>query len=249
MADDTKSKERFVKEIALLREKVRKLEADQEDTTTHRIYVEARRRLLAFVSVGVIVVTAFGLVSVSKLIDSIEKQVQDRGVESIIGEIKTDFSREHTGTIIETIRAESSERLEQVIYTLIRDELNSRLAEAAEVTGEKALASEIRRSYEGDRYLVIGGSSVKRIDLERELTRVKNGFGDEFLNKFAQARIYPPKSGKRHYALVISHGLSHAEAQEVLKDAIDAGFRSDSYVGLEAKTSVDLSNDSNANSQ
>jgi hypothetical protein len=227
-------------EITVLRKQLRELEATNEETATYRIFSEARKKLLGWVTAAMVVVTLFGVVSASKLVDSIKGEIEERGVESIISEIKADFEDTHRDEIVQTIIGDITPRLDATIYNEIRGELEQRLPSAAESAGQSALAQRITQSYERDRYLIVGGSSVLRSDLTRELNRIREAVGESFETEYPDAAIYRPKAGYSHYGLVLAKGLSLSEAQRMLRGAISAGIRPDAFISEESRTSLDL---------
>ena len=129
--------------------------------------------------------------------------------------------------------------LDQEVSPSEREMVRAHLAGCASC--QRELASRIEDSYLTERYLVIVGSSPNRVDLEREIERLRRQI-DGFATAFPGVRIYPPKPGRRnpYHGIVAGRCLELNDAQALLDRAVGAGFRSDSFITTESRTSLDV---------
>lgn len=254
-------------DVRALRHEIEALRRDRRETETFRVFFEARRKFLNWIAAGVVVITVFGVVSVNSVIESIRQEIERRGTDGIVrgvadkleteyrtdletelADLKTDLRAgletklEESRTRIESeIKASLEPRLLAEIQGGVREELLARVAPAAADIGQRELASRIEDSYLTERYLVVVGSSPNRPDLEREIERLRRQI-DGFETAFPDVRIYPPKPGRRtpYHGIVAGRCLDLNDAQALLDRAVRAGFRSDSFITTESRTSLDV---------
>jgi hypothetical protein len=204
-----------------------------EDIYSYRIFIDARKKFLTWIGVVVLVITAFGVVSVTNIIQTIKDKIEERGVENIVSEIKQDFEEKYQGDIIDETIARLMPSIQARVEEAVRSELLAGIEKAQkEAPGSEQVAfvQALEKSYEEERYFVVAGSSPLPKDLEEELLRVRDKIGDRFDELFPNVNIYPPAKGRRNYALVIGANLSFQEAKELQQRAKEMGFREDTYL-------------------
>ena len=234
--DDRSDAERLSaleKENQELRSRLSNMGAKEEDLYSYRLFVEARKKLLAWIGVVVLVITAFGVVSVTNITQTIKERIEERGVENIVAQITQDFEDKHQPEIVNETIARLMPTIEGRVEEAVRGELLAgfeRAQKDASVPQDVAFVQAIEKSYEEERYFVIAGSSPRPKDLEEELIRVRDRIGDHFSELFPGVDILPPVKGNRNYALVIGADLPFAEAKELQQRARETGFREDTFL-------------------
>jgi preprotein translocase subunit SecE len=162
--------EKLKQENKELKEKLKFFENSKEELFSHRVFIESRKRFLQWTSVVLVVITAFGFVSAKALINMIRDEIKEQGTEKIIQEIKDDFINEHKdeirGNIVKELRLYISGQIDETL----REEMIKRFSEIENVkltdTSINNLSNAVIESFEGELYMVISGSSPKRIDLQ-----------------------------------------------------------------------------------
>lgn len=221
------------KENEELRRQLSLLAGKEEDVFTYRIFTEARKKFLTWIGVMIFIITAFGIVSVTNIVQTIKGKIEERGVENIVTEIKEDFEERHQVDIVNETIARLMPTIEARVEEAVRSELLASIEKAqkeAPGSQEVAFVEALEKSYEKERYFVIAGSSPRPKDLEEELFRVKNRIGDRFDELFPDVKIYPPLKGNRNYALVIGAYLPFSAAKELQQRATKMGFREDTFL-------------------
>lgn len=225
--------EALEKENEELRKQLSQIGGKEEDMYSYRIFVEARKKFLTWIGVVIFIITAFGVVSVTNIIQTIKDKIEERGVENIVEQITQDFEEKHQPDIVNETIARLMPTIEARVDEAVREDLLAGIEKVqSEPSGsqEVAFIQALEKSYDEERYFVIAGSSPRPKDLEEELSRVKNEVGDRFDVLFPNVNIYPPFKGNRNYALVIGADLPFSKAKEVQHRAIEMGFREDTFL-------------------
>ncbi len=231
----------------------------QKSKASDEIFQAARKRLITWVAGVTVLFTVFGFVSISQIIDGLEKVIVDKGEEYVVKQVVDSFEQKYknemSSRVISTLRPEIKSDIDKETTALIADteqlvtkEVERRVREqmfafvntleqaeqpTAEEDREATLSSAIQKTYEGKRYAVIAASSVRRQDVESELERVKRKVGPTFDEQFPNASVWVPYPGTSHYPLILGGGLTYQEAEALRKRAIEAGFRDDTFLWLE----------------
>jgi|GEM_PF-6743882 len=217
-----------------------------KDYSSYSIYVEARKKFLGWVSVVVLIISAFGVVSIANIMSSIRTRIEERGTHSIVEDIRDEFILRHQQFIVEetihTMRPELEARIEEAL----REEFlaaSQRVEQSQSVTSSSAAEDEeqeqvqflkaIEQSYQEALYKVIAGSSPRLQDLQGELERVKKMTGREFDDIFPDVEITKPGKDQRVYTLTLGGNLSYDRANELRERAVNLGFREDTFVTRE----------------
>lgn len=230
---NTERLETLEKENEELRKQLSQMTGKEEDMYSYRIFVEARKKFLTWIGVVIIIITAFGVVSLTNIVQTIKSKIEERGVENIVEQITEDFEEEHQPDIVNETIARLMPSIEARVDEAVREELLAGIEKSQMVESESqenAFVKALEESYEKERYFVIAGSSPSYKDLEEELIHVKDQIGDPFDELFPNVDIYPPYEGNRNYALVIGADLPFSEAKELQQRAIEEGFRNDTFL-------------------
>ncbi len=89
------------KENAELRTQIAALSERDSDFHSYKIFENARKKFLSWIGLVTLGITAFGIVSVTSIISSIEQKIEERGIEKIIIAIKDDFIETHQENIVD----------------------------------------------------------------------------------------------------------------------------------------------------
>jgi len=231
----------------------------QKSKASDEIFQVAKRRMITWVAGVTIIFTVFGIVSINQIIDGLKKVIVDKGEEQVVGQVVDNFEKKYKDQMSELViirlRPEIKKDIDKITDELtsgtgqlVTKEVERRIREKMIELGsllekeedsengevqEKALSSAIQKSYEGKRYAVIAASSVRRQDVENELERVKRKVGSRFDEQFPDASIWVPYPGTSHYPLILGGGLTYQAAESLRRQAIEAGFREDTFLWLE----------------
>mgnify|MGYP007059423800 CR=1 FL=1 len=231
MADE--SLKQLQEENRKLREELKKLQTDQVEFASHKIYKSAQSKFIGWMSIVLDATTAFGFVSINNIIDSINKKIEEKGIERIVDEIKVEFIKEHQATIVVETTNQLIPRFEEKADLAIQEFLqNLKVAEKQASTDQKTTLSEaLEQSYGETRYHVIVGSSPRQADLYGERERITRELGAT-LNEagFPALIVTDPIAGTSFYALRFEGTFSLDGAKKLRQRAIEFGFRQDTYV-------------------
>lgn len=231
---DSERLARLEKENEELRRRLEAKAPKDDDVQSYRIFIEARKKFLAWVGVVIFIISAFGFVSVSSIVSSLKDKIEERGVEGIVAEIKEDFEKKYQGIIVDETISRLLPTIEGRVEQVVREELLSGVKRAQKgVTDPDQVdfAEAIEESYRDERYFVVAGTSPRHRDLVEELNRVRDQLGEEFDRLFPGVRICPPSKGNRHYAIVIGFDMPFNDAQGLREQAVRMGFREDTFLG------------------
>jgi uncharacterized protein with PIN domain len=231
MADE--SLEQLKEENRKLREELKKLQIEQVEFASHKIYKSAQSKFIGWLSIVLVAFTAFGFISISNIIDSINKKIEEKGIERIVDEIKTEFIKEHQAKIVVETTNQLIPRFEEKADLAIQEFLqNLKVAEKQVSSDQKMTLSEaLEQSYGETRYYVIVGSSPRQADLFGEKKRITKESGATLKEAgFPDLIISDPLAGNPHYALRFNGDFSLDEAKNLRERAIEFGFRRDTYI-------------------
>lgn len=221
----------LLEENKKLKEEIEKLQKDQIDFAAHKIFKEAQNKFIRWISVIIIAISIFGIVSINNIIQSINRRIEEKGIEKIVDDIKDEFINKHQLTVInETTRhliplivAKAEVTISELLIKKIKDaekkvSKNITLGDALEILSRE------------EEYYVIVASSLKRRLLENYKREIINKIGEDFNKEFPELKIYPPKEGNKNYALILNINLPLEEAKKLLNKSIEYGFQDDSYI-------------------
>jgi hypothetical protein len=244
--------ERLREENERLQQQLDKLTAELEHTRkverdlwSHEIYLAARKKMLAGLLAIIGVLSALGLLTVWEFYTKLEDYATDQAITQIQGQLKD--------TLPEIIEAEMPaivDRELEIVRVEAREAARATVSEAQEEitrSAESARMSVAQTAIQAqvpevppedinstERFYVIAGSSPLEQDLESELARVEQlaaGDGRRPVDEaFPDLQIAPPNRSSRNFALVIGGPLPRDAAQELKNEAIEYGFRSDTFL-------------------
>ena len=220
---------------ALRRQLEEKPEVD-EDLYSYRIFVEARKKLFAWIAGAALLLTAFGVYSLKDIVDEVRSRVDAKATEQVMEEIKDRIYEEHKDKLLVSLERELTKQVQGQIPSLLaqlEDRVQTERADIATLAyGEDArpMIEAYQQARADQRYYVIAGSSPVELDLERELRSVRDEVGDEFDDLFPNVKIYPPLGRNTNYALVIDGNLSREDATDLKQRAMKDGFRDDTFL-------------------
>ncbi len=222
-------------ENAELRRQLKEKQEIDEDLYSYRIFVEARRKLFAWIAGAAVLLTAFGLYSLQDIVSEVRKRVDEKATDQVIDDIKERIYSEHEGRL--------KLALERQVVDLVKGQIPVILAKVEDTIRPEAPDAEVppvvtvsspdkilQSASSAGLYYVVAGSSPVKQDLERELRRVKDEVGSEFAALFPNVEIYPPLGRNTNYALVVDGNLSRTRAAELKQLAIREGFRDDTFL-------------------
>jgi hypothetical protein len=88
-----------------LRRQLKERPEFDEDLYSYRIFVEARKKLIAWMGVAAILLTIFGIYSWNDVVRKVQAQLEEKGTENVIEDVTTRFISEHRGAIEEAVLA------------------------------------------------------------------------------------------------------------------------------------------------
>ena len=227
--------EKLKKENEELKERLKSFESTKEELFAHKIFIESRKKFLQWTSVVLVLVTAFGFISAKALIDTIRDEIKEQGTEKIIEEIKIDFIKAHRDEIRQGIVKELIPYISGQIDEALREEMIKRFKgiEKVQLTNRNIdnFSNAVIESFEEDRYMVIGGSSPRRIDLEYLIEDVKGKIGiSSYKDLFPNTKIQKSRKHNSLFLVIIQDSLTFTEAQRVRDIAVENGFRDDTFL-------------------
>lgn len=216
-----------------LKKEIEKLKEINEEYLSYKVFINARKKFISWISIALLVFTVFGIISIKSLITTIKNKIEEKGTEKIIEGIKIGFIEKHQKTVtmevIETINPFIEARIEE----LIRRELTSRLEQAEAKSSDKSelknLSQAFKATYENEKYIIIAGSSTRKKDLENLLIDIQMKTGNDPKELFPKLYIRVSKKNSNNYMLILEENISYIEAQKARDKAIHFGFRSDTF--------------------
>jgi hypothetical protein len=90
-----------------LKKEIERLKEINEEYLSYKIFTDARKKFVSWMSIALVIFTAFGLISINSIINTIRVKIEESGTEKIIREVKDGFIEKHqttvTSEVIETI--------------------------------------------------------------------------------------------------------------------------------------------------
>lgn len=230
---DIKDTERIFMENEDLKKEIEKLKEINEDYLSYKIFTNARKKFVSWMSVAVVIFTAFGLISINSLVTTIKGKIEENGTEKIISDIKKGFIEKHQATVISEVIESINPFIKARIDEMMRKEMTLRLQQAEENTENDTLirsfSKAFRDTYKNEKYIVIAGSSPRQKDLENLLQEIESSTGNNPRDIFPNLYIRKSKNNSDYYMLILEENISFSEAQKVRNKAINYGFRSDTF--------------------
>jgi len=231
-------------ENAELRRQLKEKQGIDEDLYSYRIFLEARKKLFAWIGGAAVLLTAFGIYSLQDIVKKVREKVDDKVLEQIVTGVEADLKLQSERQVtklavgqVDVLLARLEEKLEDD-FRAARPIVAANPADTIPVVAE-----EYRPVDAGELYYVVAGSSPVIKDLERELANVKRKVGSEFDGLFPNVQIQPPLGGNTNYALVIDGNLTRAAASELKRQAIEEGFRDDTFLWKAKKVNFKTTSD------
>jgi hypothetical protein len=123
-----------------------------------------------------------------------------------------------------TFPADVSAILLENLKTAVPDRQKAALEEG------QRLVRAIQETSEAKRYYVIALTSSRRSDIEAEIARVRTRIGAALDNDFPDIQIYAPTDGGLYTLLLHAQSLPFAEANDLKRRAIAAGFSAETWL-------------------
>lgn len=205
-----------------LRQRLKALESTE-------LFLEARKKFLHFIATAVVIITAFGVVSVKSLTASVRDQIEDNVVDSMIAEVKADLVRSYSVDIERQVSAQLSE----AIASRIQIELLRLAKEAigeAEKDSQADFAGTVVRSYRDQLFYVVVSSSTDVPALHQLGERYKESISAR-LAELSLGFWLCESPDNPNWGLALGPPMALEEVQGIVGRAREIGIPLQSYPG------------------
>jgi len=230
------------KENEELRKQLKALgDNENKEADSYRLFFEARKKFLTWISIPLVILGAFGIVSWAKMVDDIREHAKNLVAEQIVKQHLPEILSEATNVVLERlipmIQAEAQILMDKEIRATLAEATSAAMPEQKQSL--EVIQQAFEKSYEEELYFVVAGSSPDPKDLDGELERVKGEIGSGFGRLFPNVEIYPPNKGFQNSALVIGQAQPLPMAEELKERAVNKGFRRDTYIWRKSRAFFD----------
>lgn len=230
---ENNEKNELLQENKKLKEEIERLRDINEDYLSYKLFTNAKKKIITWISIALVIFTAFGIISINSLVNTIRVKVEEAGTENIIESIKTGFIKEHQETVTSEVVETLNPFIEAKVEELIRSEMTTRLQEMEKTGSQKNqidnFSKAFKKTYEGESYIVIGGSSPREKDLKNLLIDIEMRTGNDPKEMFPNLYIRKSDKEPHYYMLILEENISFEEARKARDKALHFGFRSDTF--------------------
>jgi len=148
------------KENQALREKIQEYKKLEEDLTAQRVYEKAKKRLVAMITFGGIVLTIVGIIGIKSIVDYTKKLIVSK-LESVSEEQINKIVQEEGKKQVFIIIKEQQRKLEDILISTARQQINQMTIASSPVRGGKKPTISVE-------------PGLRRLDLTSFMTPIKN---------------------------------------------------------------------------
>ena len=212
-----------------LKNKIFDLEKGQHEMLSYHLYTEARKKFMGWITAVIIIISAFGFVSISSIINNIKSSIEKKGTQKIIDAIKYDFDNKYGDQIEKLVQ----DHIESKTALMIQDEITTKFDQIdsmRSINKNLSLSSALDSLYNKERYIVIAGSSPNKRDLEFLLAKFQDKPNRDFESDFPNAQIISSNQTDGYFILSLGSNFSLKEAKRVKDLSLKYKVRKDIFI-------------------